>query len=218
MKKANFDKKPRDAGSLILYKITDNQIYILMGRRPPSQKFMPDIFVFPGGAVEREDGYKAVMMAYGERKPKHTNKPLKGFYDKYKAEPARILKEFRDQDVDDDAMGKPIKVDIFNVGEEVEVVGTTKGKGCAGVFRRFNYGGAPASHGHHESYRGTGAIGMHTYPGRVLKGMGMPGRMGGKTKHLKNLEIVRVDVDNNVLFLKGAVPGANGGLLRIFKS
>jgi large subunit ribosomal protein L3 len=165
-----------------------------------------------------KDGYKAVMLAYGERKPKHTNKPLKGFYDKHKAEPARILKEFRDQDVDNDAMGKPIKVDIFNVGEEVEVVGTTKGRGFAGVFKRFNYGGAPASHGHHESYRGTGSIGMHTYPGRVLKGMGMPGRMGGKTKHLKNLKIVRVDVDNNVLFLKGAVPGANGGLLRIFKS
>ena len=167
--------------------------------------------------VER-DGYSAVMVAYGERKPKHINKPLKGFYDKYKADPARILKEFRNQDIDDDAMGKPIKVDIFNVGDEVEVVGTTKGRGFAGVFKRFNYGGAPASHGHHESYRGTGSIGMHTYPGRVLKGMGMPGRMGGKTKHLKNLKIVRVDVDNNVLFLKGAVPGANGGLLRIFKS
>ena len=165
-----------------------------------------------------KDGYKALMIAYGERKSKHTNKPLKGFYDKHKAVPARILKEFRNQDVDDDAMGKPIKVDIFSVGDEVEVVGTTKGRGFAGVFKRFNYGGAPASHGHHESYRGTGSIGMHTYPGRVLKGMGMPGRMGGKTKHLKNLKVVRVDVDNNVLFLKGAVPGANGGLLRIFKS
>ena len=164
------------------------------------------------------DGYKAVMLAYGQRKPKHINKPLKGFYDKHKAEPARILKEFRNQDIDDDVMGKPIKVDIFNAGDQVEVVGTTKGRGFAGVFKRFNYGGAPASHGHHESYRGTGSIGMHTYPGRVLKGMGMPGRMGGKTKHLKNLEIIRVDVDNNVLFLKGAVPGANGGLLRIFKS
>jgi len=171
-----------------------------------------------GKRTVEKDGYKAVILAYGERKLKHTNKPLKGFYDKHKAEPARILKEFRNHDVDDDAMGKPIKVDIFNVGEEVEVVGATKGRGFAGVFKRFNYGGAPASHGHHESYRGTGSIGMHTYPGRVIKGMGMPGRMGGKTKHLKNLKIVRVDVDNNVLFLKGAVPGANGGLLQIFKS
>jgi large subunit ribosomal protein L3 len=168
--------------------------------------------------TEEKDGYKAVMLAYGDRKPKHTNKPLKGFYDKHKVEPGRVLKEFRNQDVDDDAMGKPIKVDIFSAGDEVEVVGVTKGRGFAGVFKRFNYGGAPASHGHHESYRGTGSIGMHTYPGRVLKGTGMPGRMGGKTKHLKNLEVVRVDVENNVLLLKGSVPGANGGLLRIFKS
>ena len=165
-----------------------------------------------------QDGYNAVMLAYGDRKPKHTNKPLKGFYDKHKVEPAKVLKEFRNQNVEDDAMGKPIKVDIFSAGDEVEVVGVTKGRGFSGVFRRFNYGGAPAAHGHHESYRGTGSIGMHTYPGRVLKGMGMPGRMGGKTKHLKNLEIVQVDVENNVLLLKGSVPGANGGLLRIFKS
>ena len=165
-----------------------------------------------------QDGYNAVMLAYGDRKPKHTNKPLKGFYDKHKVEPAKVLKEFRNQNFDDDAMGKPIKVDIFSAGDEVEVVGVTKGRGFSGVFRRFNYGGAPASHGHHESYRGTGSIGMHTYPGRVLKGMGMPGRMGGKTKHLKNLEVVQVDVENNVLLLKGSVPGANGGLLRIFKS
>ena len=165
-----------------------------------------------------QDGYNAVMLAYGDRKPKHTNKPLEGFYGKYKVEPAKVLKEFRNQNIEDDAMGKPIKVDIFSAGDEVEVVGVTKGRGFSGVFRRFNYGGAPASHGHHESYRGTGSIGMHTYPGRVLKGMGMPGRMGGKTKHLKNLEVVQVDVENNVLLLKGSVPGANGGLLRIFKS
>ena len=165
-----------------------------------------------------KDGYDAVLLGYGNRKPKHTNKPLQGFYDRHKVEPARILKEFRNQDVDDDAIGKPIKVDIFSEGDEVEVVGVTKGRGFAGVFKRYNYGGAPASHGHHESYRGTGSVGMHTYPGRVLKGMGMPGRMGGKTKHLKNLKVVRVDVENNLLLLKGSVPGANGGLLRIFKS
>jgi large subunit ribosomal protein L3 len=163
-----------------------------------------------------KDGYKAVMLAYGERKAKHTNKPLKGFYDKHKVEPAKILKEFRDQDIDDDAIGKPVSVDVFSEGDEVEVVGVSKGRGFSGVFRRFNYAGAPASHGHHESYRGTGSIGMHTYPGRVFKGTGMPGRMGGKSVHLKNLEVVRVDVENNVLLLKGSVPGANGGLIRIF--
>ena len=168
--------------------------------------------------TQEDDGYQALMLAYGSRKPKHTNKPLQGFYDKHNVESARLLKEFRGQDVDDDALGKPLKVDVFNEGDRVQVVGASKGRGFAGVFKRFNYGGAPASHGHHESYRGTGSIGMHTYPGRVLKGTGMPGRMGGNQVHTKNLQVVRVDAENNVLLLKGAVPGANGGIVSIFKS
>ena len=168
--------------------------------------------------TQEDDGYQALMLAYGNRKPKHTNKPLKGFYDKHNVEPARLLKEFRGQDVADDALGKPLKVDVFSAGDRVQVVGASKGRGFAGVFKRFNYGGAPASHGHHVSYRGTGSIGMHTYPGRVLKGTGMPGRMGGNQVHTKNLQVVRVDAENNVLLLKGAVPGANGGIVSIFKS
>jgi large subunit ribosomal protein L3 len=168
--------------------------------------------------TEGEDGYQALMLGYGTRKPKHTNKPLKGFYDKHNVEPARLLKEFRGQDVDGEAIGKPLKVDIFSEGDKVEVVGVSKGRGFAGVFKRFNYGGAPASHGHHESYRGTGSIGMHTWPGRVMKGTGMPGRMGGNQVHVKNLRVVRVDAENNVLLIKGAVPGANGGLVSILKS
>jgi large subunit ribosomal protein L3 len=167
--------------------------------------------------TEKKDGYQALMLAYGTRKPKHTNKPLQGFYDKVKAEPARILQEFRDQDVDSEAMGKPLKVDVFNEGDSVSVVGVSKGRGFAGVFKRFNYGGAPASHGHHESYRGTGSIGMHTYPGRVFKGTGMPGRMGGNNLRVRNLKVMRVDVENNLLLVKGAVPGANGGIVNITK-
>ena len=168
--------------------------------------------------TEEKDGYQALMLAYGSRKPKHTNKPLQGFYDKHKVEPAKILREFRGEDVDDDAMGKPLKVDVFSEGDKISVVGVAKGRGFAGVFRRYNYGGAPASHGHHESYRGTGSIGMHTYPGRVFKGTGMPGRMGGHNVRVKNLKVVRVDVENNLLLVKGAVPGANGGILNIYKS
>ena len=167
--------------------------------------------------TEKKDGYQALMLAYGTRKPKHTNKPLQGFYDKVKAEPARILQEFRDQDVDSEAMGKPLKVDVFKEGDSVSVVGVSKGRGFAGVFKRFNYGGAPASHGHHESYRGTGSIGMHTYPGRVFKGTGMPGRMGGINVRVRNLKVMRVDVENNLLMVKGAVPGANGGIVNITK-
>jgi len=167
--------------------------------------------------TENKDGYKALMLAYGTRKPKHTNKPLQGFYDKIKAEPAKLLQEFRGQDVDNEVMGKPLKVDIFSEGDSVSVVGASKGRGFAGVFKRFNYGGAPASHGHHESYRGTGSIGMHTYPGRVFKGTGMPGRMGGNNVRVRNLKVMRVDAENNLLMVKGAVPGANGGIVNITK-
>jgi large subunit ribosomal protein L3 len=85
-------------------------------------------------------------------------------------------------------------------------------------MKRFNFDGAPASRGTHEKFRGGGSIGMHTYPGRVLKGQGMPGRMGGDTIHTKNLSVVRVDKDNNILLLRGAVPGANGGMIKIIKS
>jgi large subunit ribosomal protein L3 len=165
-----------------------------------------------------KDGYQAVLLAYGERKKKHTNKPLQGTYDKLKLAPAKKLIEMRDQDIADDAIGKQVNVDIFGEGDLVSVIGVSKGKGFAGVMKRFNFAGAPASRGSHEKFRGGGSIGMHTYPGRVLKGKGMPGRMGGDTIHTKNLSVVRVDKDNNILLLRGSVPGANGGMIKIIKS
>ena len=168
--------------------------------------------------TQDKDGYDAVLVAYGTRRSKHTNKPDQGFYDKMKAEPAKLLAEFRGQEVADDELGKPLKVDIFSEGDSVSVVGTSKGKGFAGVFKRWGFGGAPASHGHHEIYRGGGSIGMHTWPGRVFKGKKMPGHMGSEKVFVKNLKVVRVDTENNVLLIKGAVPGAPGGIVRIVKS
>ena len=168
--------------------------------------------------TQEKNGYDAVLLAYGARKSKHINKPEQGFYDKIKGEPAKVLAEFRDQDLVDEDLGKPLKVDIFTEGEKVSVVGISKGKGFAGVFKRWGMGGAPASHGHHEIYRGGGSIGMHTYPGRVFKGKKMPGHMGAEKVFVKNLQIVRVDPENNVLLVKGSVPGASGGIVRIIKS
>ncbi len=168
--------------------------------------------------TQEKDGYDAVLVAYGERKPKHTNKPLQGFYDKLKMAPAKTLKEFRGATVEDDALGKPIKVEQFGEGDLVNVIGTSKGRGFAGVMKRFGFRGAPGSRGTHESFRGGGSVGMHTYPGRVLKGKKMPGRMGGDTVHVKNIKVVRVDNENNLLLLRGAVPGANGQLVEIIKS
>lgn len=168
--------------------------------------------------TQEKNGYEAVLVAYGERKPKHTNKPMQGFYDKFKAAPARILAEFRDYDLNEEDLGKPLTVDMFGEGDRVSVIGKSKGRGFAGVMKRHGFGGAPASHGHAEIFRGGGSIGMHTYPGRVLKGKKMPGRMGGNTIHVQNLKVVRVDSENNSLLIQGAVPGPNGGVVKIIKS
>lgn len=168
--------------------------------------------------TQEKDGYEAVLVAYGERKLKHTSKPLKGFYDKVKIPPARILAEFRDCGLSGEEIGKPLKVDMFGEGDLVSVIAKSKGRGFAGVMKRHGFGGAPASHGHAEIFRGGGSIGMHTYPGRVLKGKKMPGRMGGKTVHVKNLTVARVDSEANALLIRGAVPGANGCIVRIVKS
>lgn len=168
--------------------------------------------------TQGKDGYDAVLVAYGDRKKKHTNKPLQGFYDSLKIEPARVLAEFRNQDVADDQMGQPLKVDQFQEGELVDVVGVSKGRGFAGVMKRHNFGGHPASRGTHESFRGAGSIGMATYPGRVHPGHKMPGRMGGEKVHAKNLKVVRVDAGNNLILVRGSVPGANGGLVRIIEA
>ncbi len=165
--------------------------------------------------TKEKDGYNAVLIACGERKPKHTNKPLQGFYDKHKLKPARQLTEFRDETAEEDRLGKPLDTGMFSAGDLVSVVGTSKGKGFAGVMKRHNFAGKDAGHGTHESFRGGGSIGMHTYPGRVFKGKKMAGRMGGDRIQVKNLQVVQVDTDKNVLLIRGAVPGAAGGMVRV---
>lgn len=164
-----------------------------------------------------KDGYQAVLVAYGDRKAKHTRKPLAGFYARLKQEPARMLTEFRDEDIEDEALGQPLKADLFAEGDVVNVVGTSKGRGFQGVMKRHGFGGHPASRGNHESFRGAGSIGMATYPGRVLRGHPMAGQMGNKRVFVKNIKVVRVDAGNNLILLKGAVPGSNGGVVRIMR-
>lgn len=165
--------------------------------------------------TQEKNGYEAVVMAYGKRKAKHTSKPMQGVFAQLKREPAQLLAEFRNMEVVDDEMGKPLSVEMFKEGDRVNVVGMSKGKGFAGVMKRHGFGGHPASRGNHESFRGAGSIGMATYPGRVLKGHPMPGRMGGDQVYAKGIQVVRVDTGNNLVFLKGSVPGANGGIIRI---
>jgi large subunit ribosomal protein L3 len=167
--------------------------------------------------TQEKNGYEAVLVAYGKRKAKHTNKPMQGVYSQLKREPAQLLAEFRSMEVSDEDLGKPLSVEMFKEGDRVNVVGVSKGKGFAGVMKRHGFGGHPASRGNHESFRGAGSIGMATYPGRVLKGHPMPGRMGGDRVYAKNIQVVRVDAGNNIVLLKGSVPGANGGIVRILQ-
>ena len=204
--------------ALIGEKIGMTQIFSKEGNCIPVTVLQIDKCVPVVIRTQKEDGYDAVLVAYGTKKSKHTNKPEQGFYNKVKAAPARILAEFRGQEISEEQLGKPLNVDMFSEGDKVSVLGVSKGKGFAGVMKRLNMGGAPASHGHHEIYRGGGSIGMHTYPGRVFRGKKMPGHMGSEKVFVKNLKVVRVDKEKNVLLVKGAVPGAPGGIVRIVKS
>jgi large subunit ribosomal protein L3 len=204
--------------ALLGKKIGMTQVFSKEGNCIPVTAVQVDKCVPVLRRTQEQNGYSAVLVAYGARKSKHVNKPEQGFYDKVKLDPASLLAEFRDQEVSDEDMGKPLKVDMFSEGDKVSVVGVSKGKGFAGVMKRWNMGGAPASHGHHEIYRGGGSIGMHTYPGRVFKGKKMPGHMGAENVFVKNLRVIRVDIENNILLVKGAVPGAPGGIIKIVKS
>jgi large subunit ribosomal protein L3 len=159
------------------------------------------------------DGYRGLQVAVGDRKASHTNKPLTGHYAKVKVAPGQSLVEFRlnGEEGKDLAAGAELKVDLFQVGQIVDVTGTTIGKGYAGVMKRHNFGGLPASHGVSVSHRSPGSIGQRQTPGRVFRGKRMAGRMGNERRTIENLQVVRVDADRNLLLIRGAIPGAPGG-------
>jgi len=159
------------------------------------------------------DGYRALQVAVGDRKASHLNKALTGHYAKVKVAPGQSLVEFRlsGEDSKDVVAGAELKVDQFEVGQVVDVTGTTIGKGYAGVMKRHNFGGLPASHGVSVSHRSPGSIGQRQTPGRVFLGKRMSGHMGQERRTIENLRIVRVDAERNLLLVSGAVPGAPGG-------
>lgn len=159
------------------------------------------------------DGYRAVQVAFGNRKASHLSKPLAGHYAKVKVAPGQSLVEFRltGEEGKDLAAGSEVKVDLFKVGQVVDVTGTTIGKGFAGTMKRHNFGGLPATHGVSVSHRSPGSIGQRQTPGRVFRGKRMSGHMGVVRRTIENLEVVRVDAERNLLLIRGAVPGAPGG-------
>jgi large subunit ribosomal protein L3 len=159
------------------------------------------------------DGYTAVQIAAGPIDPRKVNKPSAGHFDKAGVTPRRHLTELRTADAADYALGQEISVDVFEAGAKVDVVGTSKGKGFAGVMKRHNFKGVSASHGSHRNHRKPGSIGASSTPSRVFKGMRMAGRMGGDRTTVLNLQVQAVDAEKGLLLVKGAVPGARGRLV-----
>ncbi|HEY5703908.1 MAG TPA: 50S ribosomal protein L3 [Gammaproteobacteria bacterium] len=159
------------------------------------------------------DGYRAVQIAWGSKKASRVNKPLAGIFSKAEISAGEGLFEFRlgDGEGEDLAQGGEIKVDIFEAGQKVDVMGTTMGKGFAGAVKRHNFSMQNATHGNSLSHRSAGSIGQNQTPGRVFKGKKMAGQLGNKQRATQNLEVVRVDAERNLILVKGAVPGAKGG-------
>ena len=163
------------------------------------------------------DGYTAVQLGFGAQKDKRASKAEKGHAAKAGVDAApRLVREFELPDGDEYEIGQAITVDVFEAGDRVRVTGTTKGKGFQGVVKRYGFAGSPASHGHPMS-RTPGSIGPGTDPSRVIKGKKLPGRMGGVRATIGNLKVVRVDLERNLLFIKGGVPGSRNSYLLIQK-
>jgi large subunit ribosomal protein L3 len=161
--------------------------------------------------TKETDGYEAVQVTCGSRRANRVNKPKSGQFKKAGVEAGRGFWEFRIENEDLDLqLGNEIKVDIFNDGQFVDVTGTSKGKGFAGVIKRHNFSMQDATHGNSLAHRAAGSIGQNQTPGRVFKGKKMAGHMGNVRRTIQNLQIVRVDTEKNLILIKGAVPGAPG--------
>ena len=163
-----------------------------------------------------KDGYDALQLGYGPKKPQRVNKPEQGHMGKAGKGPFGVLREFRFEDTASYEVGQEIKVsDLFQTGDRIDVTGTSKGRGYSGVMRRWNFRGFPGSHGTHEYFRHGGSIGNRSYPGKVWKGKKMAGQYGNERVSVQNLEVIDIRVDNNLLLVRGAVPGAKRGIVLI---
>jgi|SRR5690554_1548126 len=167
---------------------------------------------------KEKDGYNALQLGFGERKEKKVNKPLAGYYKKQNVPPSYVLKEFKFDATSDYKVGDELKVDIFKEGESIKVRGLSKGKGFQGVMRRHNFGGVGGTtHGQSDRLRAPGSIGASSFPSRVFKGQRMAGRMGYSNVTISNLKVVKVVPEQNLILIKGAVPGAVNTILELYK-
>lgn len=161
------------------------------------------------------DGYKAVQVGFGDQKVQRVNKPMQGHFAKGNVAPKKVLKEFRLDDIDSLNVGDIIKADVFEVGEKIDVIGTSKGKGTAGAIKRWNFSRLKESHGTGPVARHAGSLGTCSDPSRVYKGKKLAGHLGAERVTVQNLTVAKVDVENNLIAIKGAVPGPKGGIVVI---
>ena len=164
------------------------------------------------------DGYEAVQLGYGDVKVTRVNKPMKGHFDKADVACKKELKEFRLEDCASVNVGDILKADTFAVGDMVDVSGTSKGKGFQGTIKRHNNSSLKETHGSGPVHRHAGSMGACSSPSRIFKGKGMPGQMGNEKVTVQNLEVVKIDAENNLIALKGAIPGPKGGIVSIVDS
>jgi large subunit ribosomal protein L3 len=161
------------------------------------------------------DGYSAVQIGYGQIDPRKVNKPLTGHFEKAGVTPRRHLVELRTDDATEYELGQELTVEVFEAGQRIDVTGRSKGKGTAGVMKRHGFKGLSASHGTQRKHRSPGSIGGCATPGRVFKGLRMAGRHGNARITVQNLTVHAIDTEKNLLLIKGAVPGPNGGLVLV---
>jgi len=196
-------------------KIGMTQIFSERGDEVPVTVIQSGPCVVVRKKTKARDGYDALQLGFEEvTRKRGLNKPQTGAFKKADVPPQRILREIRDMDTESYEVGQSLKVDLFEIGERVKVRGVSKGRGFAGVVKRHGFAGGGASHGS-MFHRAPGAIGQAAWPSRVFKGMGMPGQMGNARVSVKGLQVVGVDPEKNVLLIRGAVPGANQGMVII---
>jgi large subunit ribosomal protein L3 len=163
------------------------------------------------------DGYQAIQVGFDEKPERLINKPLTGHFNKANVKPVYYLSEFRVDDVSNFKVGDAVDVSMFSKGDKIKVTGISIGRGFQGVMKRHHFGGGLMTHGQSDRQRAPGSIGASSYPSRVFKGQRMAGRMGGVKRTVRNLSIINVILDSNLLIIKGSVPGAKNSYLKIFK-
>jgi large subunit ribosomal protein L3 len=198
-------------------KVGMTQVYAEDGRAIPATVIQAGPCVVVQRKSKAKDGYEAVQLGLVEdRKVKKVTKPMKGHFDKAGLPPCKVLRELRVTDKEEAKVGDKVSVEQFTAGDTVHIVGTSKGKGFQGVVKRHHFRGGAATHGS-MFHRAPGSIGSSAFPSRVLKGMRAAGHMGADTVTQRNLTVVRVDAEKNILVVKGSVPGGSGGYVVIRK-